>query len=137
MKNKVSFEMKLEQLNQLVKQLQDENIPFAWMYNCDKGIAAKYGDNDGVALISTESVLGLGFRAVVLCGLKPMGFHDKTKFIMELDQTQNATEEDFINVNENISHLYVACTRAKELLYIIQPESESESVYIKLLKESL
>lgn len=28
MKNKVSFEMKLEQLNQLVKKLQDENIPF-------------------------------------------------------------------------------------------------------------
>ena len=121
----------------LTRCLHDENIPFACMYNSNNGIAAKYGDNDGVALISTESVLGLDFRAVVLCGLKPMGFHDKTKFIMELDQTQKATEEDFINVNENISHLYVACTRAKELLYIIQPESESESVYIKLLKESL
>ena len=122
----------------LTRCLNDENIPFACMYNTDGGApAAKYGNNDGVALISTESVLGLDFRAVVLCGLKPLGFHDQTKFILTSAQAQAASEEDFINVNENISHLYVACTRAKELLYIIQPEGEKESIYMKLLKESL
>jgi hypothetical protein len=122
----------------LIRCLNDDNIPFACMYYGDGNApAAKYGNNDGVALISTESVLGLDFRAVVLCGLKPLGFHDKTKFILTPDQAKVASEDDFINVNENISHLYVACTRAKELLYIIQPEGEKESIYMKLLKESL
>lgn len=122
----------------LVRCLNDNSIPFVCMYSGDNGSpAARYGDADGVALISTESVLGLDFKAVILCGLKPLGFHDKTKFILTADQAQVASEEDFINVNENISHLYVACTRAKEILYIIQPEGENESIYMKLLKESL
>jgi hypothetical protein len=122
----------------LTRCLTDENIPFCCMYNGDNGApAAKYGSSDGVAMISTESVLGLDFRAVILCGLKPLGYHDKTKFIITREQAQVASEDDFVYVNENISHLYVACTRAKELLYIIQPEGEKESIYMKLLKESL
>ena len=122
----------------LVRCFEDEDIPFSCMYTGDNSApAAKYGNSEGVALISTESVLGLDFRAVVLCGLKPLGFHDKSKFIISKEQVRVASETDFININENISHLYVACTRAKELLYIIQPEGENESIYMKLLKESL
>ena len=36
-----------------------------------------------------------------------------------------------------IQNLYVACTRAKEVLYIIAPEGENDSVFMKMLKDSI
>ena len=49
----------------------------------------------------------------------------------------------FVNANaiaatqSCIQNLYVACTRAKEVLYIIAPEAENESVFMKMLKDSI
>lgn len=50
-------------------------------------------------------------------------------------------EETYLNAiaatQSCIQNLYVACTRAKEVLYIIAPETENESVFMKMLKDSI
>ena len=52
-----------------------------------------------------------------------------------------ANEESYANAiaatQSCIQNLYVACTRAKEVLYIIAPEAENESVFMKMLKDSI
>ena len=37
---------------------------------------------------------------------------------------------------DDIRFLYVACTRAKEILHIILPESRETSVYVKMLEDA-
>lgn len=111
-----------------------EDIPYTIMYHDEPTL---HKEDDGVAVISTESVLGLDFRGVVLCGLKPMGVHDQTKGLVTDDSIRKADDEQYVRVNENISQLYVACTRAKEVLYIIAPENGNESIYMNLLEKSL
>lgn len=118
--------------------LMDENIPQCEMYS-DSHDAVRYGSNDGVALISFDSVLGLDFRAVIICGLKPLGDYDGTKYIaIESLESVELDDETKDNIRKNISLLYVACTRARELLYIIQPEKKIEkSLYMNLIVNSM
>ena len=98
-----------------------------------------YGTEGGVKLIKLDSVLGLDFRAVIICGLITLGEYDKTKN-PDWNSLKNNEEERnnaITAVQENIRRLYVACTRAKEVLHIIQTEEENQSIYIKMLQDSL
>ena len=122
----------------VLMRLMDENIPRCEMYS-DCHDVVQYGSNDGVAMISFDSVLGLDFRAVIVCGLKPLGDYDGTKYIttesLEMAELDDETRD---NIRKNISLLYVACTRARELLYIIQPEKKvEESLYMNLIVNSM
>lgn len=123
---------------QVLIGLMEHNIPRCEMYS-DSQNAVRYGNNDGVALISFDSVLGLDFRAVIVCGLKPLGDYDGTKFITEDDlEDTELDDETKDNIRKNISLLYVACTRARELLYIVQPEKRIEnSLYMDLVVNSM
>ena len=112
-----------------------EGIPFCDMYSTE---GPRYGDDGGVSLISLRSVLGLDFRAAIVCGLLPLGEYDKTKK-PDWDNLRDS-EEEFIealeNTKNNIRFLYVACTRAREILHIILPESGKSSVFIKMLEDA-
>ena len=59
-----------------------------------------------------ESSLGLDFKAVIICGLLPLGLHDHTKDVNDLKK--NYDKESTINAyNNNINILYMSCARAK------------------------
>lgn len=116
----------------IVSALEREHIPHNFLYKNDQSWGGKYG-NGGVSLITFDSVLGLDFQAVIVCGVKPLGVHDKTKHIKQ-DDILN--EERTENLKKNISYLYVACTRAKDYLCIILGEPSSKSIYNKLLTDS-
>ena len=109
-----------------------EHIPYNLLYNNDQSWAGRYGDG-GVSFITFDSVLGLDFQAVVVCGVKPLGAYDKTK---QLKNDSVLDEEQAENLKKNISYLYVACTRAKDYLHIVLGESSSQSIYNKLLTDS-
>lgn len=109
-----------------------EYIPYNLLYNNDQSWGGRYGDG-GVSFITFDSVLGLDFQAVVVCGVKPLGAYDKTK---KLKSESVLNEEQTENLKKNISYLYVACTRAKDFLHIILGESSSQSIYNKLLTDS-
>ena len=122
----------------LMSLLAQRDIPFCTMYNTDTGWSARYGDDGGVRLISFQSVLGLDFRAAIVCGLLPIGAYDMTKS-PDWD-TLRADEEEFDNAlkctKDNIRFLYVACTRAKEILHVVLPEDPEASVFLKMLEDA-
>ena len=63
----------------------------------------------------------------------PMGIHSKTKALKE----GPISEEQEASLRSNIRQLYVACSRAKEVLYIQLPDDGRASVYSKLLKSAM
>ena len=116
----------------LLKALSKEHIPYNCLYNDGQSWAGHFGDG-GVSLITFDSVLGLDFQAVIVCGIKPLGAYDRTK---KLRSDGGVSEEEIQQIKKNISYLYVACTRAKDYLHIILGESSNESIYNKLLTDS-
>ncbi|MCD7751834.1 MAG: hypothetical protein LUI10_08890, partial [Lachnospiraceae bacterium] len=123
----------------LETRLRQEDIPFCRLYSTDNGWQDHFGETEGVRLVKFQSTLGLDFRAAIICGLLPLGEYDRIK---NPDWTRlRADEESYSNAiaatQSCIQNLYVACTRAKEVLSIIAPETESESVFMKILKDSV
>lgn len=118
--------------SELLSAFSREQIPYNLLYNNDQSWGGRYGDG-GVSFITFDSVLGLDFQAVVVCGVKPLGAYDKTK---QLKSESILDEEQTENLKKNISYLYVACTRAKDYLHIILGESSNQSIYNKLLTDS-
>lgn len=123
----------------LAVELRIQDIPYCRLYASDEGWQDHFGETGGVRLIKFQSTLGLDFRAAIICGLEPLGEYDNIKNPVwdtlreDGDSYQNALEA----TQSAIQNLYVACTRAKEVLYIISPETPDESVFIKMLKESV
>lgn len=125
--------------NPLIVRFDREDIPYCKMYATDAEWASRYGSDGGVKMIKFDSVLGLDFRAVIVCGLITLGEYDQTK---NPDwSTLKENEEEYQSVvsstQDNIRRLYVACTRAKEVLHVIVPESAEKSVYMKMLLDAL
>ena len=115
--------------------LNSKDITFCRMYKHDMVWGAKFGESEGVKFIKIESALGLDFRAAVFCGLLPFGEYNKTKLpdweILRVNE--ESFQEHLKNAQDDIRFLYVACTRAKEILHIILPETAETSVYVKML----
>ena len=122
----------------LKMQLADEEIPYCTMYGSDESWGARYGDDGGVRLITFMATLGLDFRAAIVCGILPLGEHDKTKKPnwQLINKDDDIYQEMLEDTGNNIRLLYVACTRAKEILHIILPETRNTSVYIKMLEDA-
>lgn len=129
--NKYDLESPLE------SKLEQNGIPYSKMFSTDNEWAVRYGHSDGVKLIKFASVLGLDFRAAIICGIKPLGLYAQTK----KPNLQNVDDEKIVEtldqIHSDIRNLYVACTRAKEVLHIILPENKTESEYVRLLEESI
>lgn len=123
----------------LEARLRREDIPSCRLFSTDSGWQDHFGETGGVRLIKFQSTLGLDFRATIICGLMPLGEYDGIKCPNWANLKTN--EEAYANAvaatQSCIQNLYVACTRAKEVLYIIAPESENDSVFIKMLKDSI
>lgn len=122
----------------LMVLLSQMDIPYCTMYGSDENWGARYGDDGGVRLISFQSVLGLDFRAAIVCGLTPLGeYHETRNPDWELIKSDKEIFHEMLNyAQDDIRFLYVACTRAKEILHIILPESRETSVYVKMLEDA-
>ena len=123
----------------LLVRLMQEDIPFCKLYSADGEWQEHFGETGGVRLIKFQSVLGLDFRAAIICGMKPFGYHDdvKTPNWDTLKEDQEKYNDAVQSTHQCIRTLYVACTRAKEVLHIIAPETKDDSVFIKILKDSI
>ena len=114
--------------DKLIEDLNIAAIPYNDMADIDEGPSGHYGE-EGVSIVTIRTSLGLDYRAVILCGLMPLGLFERTKKLKDgiLKEEQ---EED---LRRNIRLLYVACSRAKDYLYLQLPDDGSYSVYSKLL----
>lgn len=122
----------------LMSRLVQEDIPFCMMYGTDESWGARYGDDGGVRFINFHSTLGLDFRAAIVCGLIPLGEYNGTKCPNwnVIKEDENKYQEMYKHTEEDIRFLYVACTRAKEILHIVLPETGETSVFMKMLEEA-
>lgn len=124
---------------ELESRLRDEGIPFCKLYSSDESRQDRYGEKGGVKLVKFQSTLGLDYRAAIVCGLLPLGEfekvknpnwdilkRDKEKYDYAIEATQTC-----------IKNLYVACTRAKDILHIIASEDEYSSVFMWMLKQAI
>ena len=123
--------------NALEKKLQDEDIPYCTLFSRESSWQDHFGDVGGVKLVKFQSSLGLDFRAAIICGLITLGeYHKIKKPEWELLKTDTAKYQEAVDETQKcIQNLYVACTRAKEILYIVAPDDES--VFIRLLEDSI
>lgn len=123
----------------LLVRLKREDIPFCKMYSAEGEWQEHFGETGGVRLIKFHSVLGLDFRAAIICGMKPFGYYDsvKTPDWSSLKEDEKKYNNAVQATHQCIRNLYVACTRAKEVLHIIASETEADSVFIKILKKSI
>ncbi|MBR4093634.1 MAG: AAA family ATPase [Oscillospiraceae bacterium] len=123
----------------LMKKLEKEKIPFCRLYNSEDEIRGDLIEDRGIRLVKFESALGLDFKAVIICGLKPLGYIEGVKTSGwassgESGEDHTEYEQDTLRC---INKLYVACTRAKDVLHIIASEPEEDSVFMKMLKDSV
>lgn len=117
----------------LTQKLDKLNIPYSVMYNTDSNWADHYGESGGIKLLKADSVLGLDFRAAIVCGLITLGEHNQSKKI-DWDSISGDKRELLIKDTQDcIRRLYVSCTRAKEYLEVILPNSTTKSIYFDLL----
>ena len=122
-------------IEHLKNYLKVANIPYSLLNSTGNEYSVSYADIAGVPIVTMESSLGLDFKAVIICGLLPLGLHDHTKDLNELKK--NYEKESTINAyNKNINILYMSCARAKDILRIVSAETSEQSIYVKLLKEA-
>lgn len=117
--------------DQLLQDMQVAGLEVNNMANTDSDVCGRYG-KEGVSLVTIRTSLGLDYRAVILCGLMPLGSYEKAKN----PKPGKLSDEQEANLRQNIRLLYVACSRAKDYLYIQLPDNGTYSVYSKLLIES-
>ena len=132
------YDWKYNLEEEVLSLMENNDVPYCQMYSTDNDWGAMYGDDGGVRIIKFMSVLGLDFRAAIVCGLPPFGEHDKTKLPKWeiLKDDGDVFDQAIEDTKNNIRLLYVACTRAKEILHIILPETGTTSVYVKMLEEA-
>ncbi|SKC04057.1 hypothetical protein SAMN06296386_11510 [Lachnospiraceae bacterium] len=122
-------------IDKLKDYLNTANIPYSLLNSSGSEYSVSYSDIDGVPIVTMESSLGLDFRAVIICGLLPLGLHDHTKDLNMLKTYYD--KEEIVNAfNKNINILYMSCARAKDILRIVSAETSEQSVYVNLLKEA-
>lgn len=103
--------------------LEKERIPFSFISSTDDGQRARYSNSNGVTISSIDSSLGLDFRAVILTGLYPYTYvFDKNghrKKLSTWNTVKDLPEDDKESAQIQMRKLYTACSRAREVLYVI------------------
>lgn len=109
----------------LEEALKDADIPYSKIIS-DEGNPSgrtKYSGTNGVVLSTIESSLGLDFKAVIVAGLYPYNYvfpkDNKSKEIKSWTAIKDMTEEEQNLVQSQMRSIYTACSRAREILYVV------------------
>lgn len=122
------------------KLLNQEDIPYSMIITSDKATyeRKKYSQTSGVVLTTIDSSLGLDFKAVILAGLYPYGFvfGDKgyKKEISSWSAIKKMDDNDQTQVQSQMRSVYTACSRARDILYVlsdINPDTPMEEILKK------
>lgn len=103
--------------------LEKENIPFSFISTSEDGTKTTYSNTRGIVISTIDSALGLDFRAVILTGLYPFTyvFDDNGRYSKlsswEVIKKLPAVKKE--NAQIQMRKLYTACSRAREVLYVL------------------
>ena len=105
--------------------LKDKDIPFSIISPTGGYIDEhrRYSDTRGVVLSTIDSSLGLDFKAIIVTGLYPYNyaFNEKDKPVLINSWKKINSVDDVVknNVKLQMRKLYTACSRARDILYIV------------------
>lgn len=109
----------------LTQALDKEDIPYSLITSSDDDPFAKkkYSETTGVVISTINSSLGLDFKAVIFAGLYPYNyvFGDKGHKveIKSWSTIKKMSEEDQTQVQSQMRSMYTACSRARDVLYVL------------------
>ncbi|MCA0386304.1 MAG: hypothetical protein LCH34_11970 [Firmicutes bacterium] len=109
----------------LEEALKQVDIPYSLIISTDNSTVSRtrFSDTKGVVISTIESSLGLDFKAVILAGLYPYNYvfpqESCSKEIKSWAAIKNMNEEEQNLVQSQMRSIYTACSRARELLYVI------------------
>ena len=88
----------------------------------------QYSATTGVVLSTIDSSLGLDFKAVIFAGLYPynyvFGEKGKKTEIKSWSAIKKMPEEEQAKVQSQMRSIYTACSRAREVLYVLSDLNE-------------
>ena len=108
-----------------VKQaLDDAGIPYSLITSDDNPFSRKaYSETTGIVLTTIDSSLGLDFKAVIFAGLYPYQFlfgdDYFKKEIKSWESIKAMSSEDQAKVQSQMRSMYTACSRARDVLYVL------------------
>ena len=109
----------------LKQGLDEEGIPYSMIINEHEGsnLKVRQGDVSGIVISTIESSLGLDFKAVVLAGLFPYSYVNADGMVKGEIKTwtsiKNMPEDQQTAVQSQMRAIYTACSRARDVLYVI------------------
>lgn len=109
----------------LQQALDNEGISYSMIINEQDGfyVKKKPGDITGVVISTIESSLGLDFKAVILAGLFPYNYVNLNGQVCSEIKTWSTIkympEEQQSAVQSQMRAVYTACSRARDVLYVI------------------
>ncbi len=120
----------------LTQALDQEGIPYSLITSSgdDPFAKKKYSETSGVVISTIDSSLGLDFKAVIFTGLYPYNFvfgEKSKKEIKSWTTIKAMPEEDQSKVQSQMRSMYTACSRARDVLYVISdlvPGSPMEEI---------
>ncbi len=112
----------------ITTEMRKKGIQYSLIFSDDQEERARYSRTNGVVLSTIDSSLGLDFRAVILSGLYPYEYiyteNGKTKRINNWSQLSKLPPDEQENVKIQLRKLYTACSRAREVLYVLSDIEE-------------
>ena len=107
----------------LTKGLDKEGIPYSLITPAEGIQRTRYSQTSGVVISTIDSSLGLDFKAVIFAGLYPFNYvFSDNGYKHQLSTWQDIKKlkpEDQEKAQIQIRKLYTACSRAREILYVI------------------
>lgn len=120
--------------------LKEAGIPYSLITPSNENIheRRRYSQTTGVVLSTIDSSLGLDFKAVIFAGLYPYNFvfgeNGTKKEISSWVAIKNMTDEQQTKVQGQMRGIYTACSRARDVLYVlsdISPGTPMEEILKK------
>ena len=125
----------------LTSAMNREDIPYSLITTPTGSIADKkvmYSKTNGVVVSTIDSSLGLDFKAVIVAGLYPYNYFFTDRGakveINSWKQIGGLGAESQEKVQVQIRKIYTACSRARDILYVIsdlKPGSPMEQILIE------
>jgi len=113
----------------LTKQLDMDRIPYTVLGGGDlNDFPSNFADRSGVTLSTIYASKGVDFKAVIVCGLRPLR---PTIFSITADK------EEHQRLYSNLLLLYTAATRAEEHLHWVLSQNPAQSVYSKIIQNCI
>ena len=122
------------------QSLEKERIPFSFIAETEDGTKSTYSSSNGIVISTIDSALGLDFRAVILTGLFPFTYvfseSGSCSKLSGWESVKHLSDEKKENAQIQMRKLYTACSRAREVLYVLS-DAETGTVIDDIIRNGV